>query len=738
MEVMSQIVSIHEERNPLPTGAGDAPMIKGVKVLGVESKNGRKYPVEVMRKALEKYDGAMVNIDHPKGDEPRSYEDRFGRLVNPRLEADGIYADLSYNPKHPLAEGFAWWAANDPSAVGLSHNAQARTKLNREGVEEIEEIVEVTSVDLVAEPATTAGLMECVMKAKAVKESTSKAYDAGLEDGFSGSVKRDDSKSFANQNERYSYQQGYKDGQKAKDAAMNKGFKEEEKKFNSLASWKSAAKKAGADRFRDDPWTFGDATIAYIGSQAIGVFSRMTGAGTLDFSAINRVKPAKEEDKVIPKPKVRVEAGKRKEYVIPVTWPKGGHEADYHFERYSWEGTSEQDAVNGLMNYLEKEWKKFEKINAGRPTAGTGRPMTPWPGKNAFRIGQVEVAYESKEAAPSKKLRTTKKTDRQSLADFYNIGQGIGVQYWDGTGGVVTGHDKDGDVIAKFTGDPKEVGEKNDKFVKGKAEFYFYNYESKEADYKSMNDRFDARVKQLAKDGYKQVKPNIFAKNDIGFTNKQIMRMSDDEWNNFRGFGQPVSQLIAKKESDDMEPELFPAEKENDEGNGYEDSLKDQIGDIIMDDELHAEEKVAKLLALITGGQEEPEEAPVAEAEDMDEEPKEEQDEEEDKPKNTEESLRRKPSPAVARLLEEVDAYRARDRREKAVTEARKFCSDASLPTYAITESFLGILADVDKKQWKTLVEDRRRVIFRGEKPISSVPADGKLTVDSLVKALRS
>ena len=187
-----------------------------------------------------------------------------------------------------------------------------------------------------------------------------------------------------------------------------------------------------------------------------------------------------------------------------------------------------------------------------------------------------------------------------------------------------------------------------------------------------------------------------------------------------------------------MEPELFPVEKENDEG-GYENSLKDQIGDIVMNDELHAEEKVAQLLALLGAGQEEAEEAPVPEAEDIDEEPKEEQDEEDEKePKKAEESLRRKPSPAVARLLEEVDAYRARDRREKAVTAARQFCSEASLPTYAITESFLGILADVDKKQWKTLVEDRRRVIFRGEKPISSVPADGKLTVDSLVKALRS
>lgn len=551
MEVMSQIVSIHEERNPLPTGAGDAPMIKGVKVLGVESKNGRKYPVEVMRKALEKYDGAMVNIDHPKGDEPRSYEDRFGRLVNPRLEADGIYADLSYNPKHPLAEGFAWWAANDPSAVGLSHNAQARTKLNREGVEEIEEIVEVTSVDLVAEPATTAGLMECVMKAKSIVEAKQPRQMSLSE------LRNAENKL------------------KSKDSQLNDKI--------IAKGWGNLSYSELLSKHGSDPDVSAQKKLQDELSEIRYQIDRR-GKGYKP-----EKESMKEEDKVIPKPKVRVEAGKRKEYVIPVTWPKGGHEADYHFERYSWEGTSEQDAVNGLMNYLEKEWKKFEKINAGRPTAGTGRPMTPWPGKNAFRIGQVEVAYES------------------------------------------------------------------------------------------------------------------------------------------------------KQETDDMEPELFPAEKENDEGNGYEDSLKDQIGDIIMDDELHAEEKVAKLLALITGGQEEPEEAPVAEAEDMDEEPKEEQDEEdEEEPKKTEESLRRKPSPAVARLLEEVDAYRARDRREKAVTEARKFCSDASLPTYAITESFLGILADVDKKQWKTLVEDRRRVIFRGEKPISSVPADGKLTVDSLVKALRS
>jgi hypothetical protein len=171
--MMSQTKTIHERSFALPKGeaTNDNPVVPGVKVLGIESKNGRRYPLEVMKNALEKYEGAIVNIDHPAGSEPRSYEDRFGRLTNARMESDGIYADLAYNPKHPLAEGFQWWVKNDPKAIGLSHNAQAKTKMNeQDGVEEIEEIVAVDSVDLVAEPATTAGLLEAVMR----KDSGSK------------------------------------------------------------------------------------------------------------------------------------------------------------------------------------------------------------------------------------------------------------------------------------------------------------------------------------------------------------------------------------------------------------------------------------------------------------------------------------------------------------------------------------------------------------------------------------
>lgn len=621
MEVMSQIVSIHEERNPLPTGAGDAPMIKGVKVLGVESKNGRKYPVEVMRKALEKYDGAMVNIDHPKGDEPRSYEDRFGRLVNPRLESDGIYADLSYNPKHPLAEGFAWWAANDPSAVGLSHNAQARTKLNREGVEEIEEIVEVTSVDLVAEPATTAGLMECVMRAKESKQNDIKEGRPENDENY----KRDLMNNIITP---YFMKQTKDNFTKMMDG-FNKYLKNKDIGPEAKAKIEKA-KKSILDR--KDTGGFVNAINIINGIDTYGYKEAM-----------------KEEDKVIPKPKVRVEADgvdakiaqlKAASKGLPT---RGGHNID---------------AARKAAASMLKDPDLIPKV------ANAGINFFSDVAKSLSKLGDKSPFHPSyKEAAPNKK---------QSIADKKAaIARAYAKQ------GVVTMPGIDKNEYPPIPGMEGPFQYRNGKIL---------YYDPREGKY---------------------------------YDRKTDMYVFEEK---------------------DMEPELFPAEKENDEGNGYEDSLKDQIGDIIMDDELHAEEKVAKLLALITGGQEEPEEAPVAEAEGdaEDEEPKEEQDEEEDKPKNTEESLRRKPSPAVARLLEEVDAYRARDRREKAVTEARKFCSDASLPTYAITESFLGILADVDKKQWKTLVEDRRRVIFRGEKPISSVPADGKLTVDSLVKALRS
>jgi len=139
-------------------------ILHGVKILGTLSRNRRRYPVEVLKKAIPLYENAKVNLDHPDGDpnRPRSYTDRLGVIREVRLHGDdGLYADFHFNPNHPLAEQLLWDAEHAPSNVGFSHNVEA--VLRRDQSETIvEDILSVRSVDLVADPATTTGLFESV------------------------------------------------------------------------------------------------------------------------------------------------------------------------------------------------------------------------------------------------------------------------------------------------------------------------------------------------------------------------------------------------------------------------------------------------------------------------------------------------------------------------------------------------------------------------------------------------
>lgn len=164
-------------------------LIKGVKVLGVKSKNGRTYPLDVMSKNIGKYEGAIVALDHARHDKPRSVTEIFGRIRNPRMTETGIVGDLEYNNQHPYAKAFEYFVQNDPSAVGLSHEAVARTKMDyRTGEEIVEDIVEVEAVSLVANPATNPKglfesynkIMETVMKKKVDKVEEVKVAEATL------------------------------------------------------------------------------------------------------------------------------------------------------------------------------------------------------------------------------------------------------------------------------------------------------------------------------------------------------------------------------------------------------------------------------------------------------------------------------------------------------------------------------------------------------------------------------
>ncbi|MCE9604575.1 MAG: hypothetical protein K8U03_06675 [Planctomycetia bacterium] len=149
----------------------EAGVIRGVKILGSESRNGRSYPHDTLVRARELYEGAKVNVNHPKGSPlgPRDYQDRIGLIRNVSVVGDsGLYGDLHFNPRHGMAGQLEWDARHAPENVGLSHNVMARTSRRDEQVV-VEAITRVVSVDLVADPASTHGLYEQVAEIDAVQ-----------------------------------------------------------------------------------------------------------------------------------------------------------------------------------------------------------------------------------------------------------------------------------------------------------------------------------------------------------------------------------------------------------------------------------------------------------------------------------------------------------------------------------------------------------------------------------------
>jgi len=143
-----------------------AGVIRGVKILGMHSRNGRTYLPEALAEAARLYEDAKVNVNHPTGGPagPRDYRDRIGVIRSVTVRGgEGLFADFHFNPKHALAEQLAWDAEHAPQNVGFSHNVQARTARRGDRVV-VEAITRVQSVDLVADPATTRGLFESAVR----------------------------------------------------------------------------------------------------------------------------------------------------------------------------------------------------------------------------------------------------------------------------------------------------------------------------------------------------------------------------------------------------------------------------------------------------------------------------------------------------------------------------------------------------------------------------------------------
>jgi len=143
----------------------EAGVIRGVRVLGSDSKNGRRYTDKAMGEARELYEGRRVNLDHPSPQNAatdRPVVDTFGVLKDCRIKEGAVFADLHYLSSHPYAEFLLERAEKMPETFGLSHNADGIVSPQKDGTLIVESVVEVYSVDLVGTPATNSGLFESV------------------------------------------------------------------------------------------------------------------------------------------------------------------------------------------------------------------------------------------------------------------------------------------------------------------------------------------------------------------------------------------------------------------------------------------------------------------------------------------------------------------------------------------------------------------------------------------------
>lgn len=137
-------------------------VIRGAKLLGLNSRNGRRYESKALKAALALYEGKKVYVDHPDDNaKERKFEDWAGVIENVKFRKDGLYGDVVLREQCDHFKGIIEAASNPKfsKSCGFSHVAEGESHFDGE-TEIIESIKQVFSVDLVTDPATTAGLFE--------------------------------------------------------------------------------------------------------------------------------------------------------------------------------------------------------------------------------------------------------------------------------------------------------------------------------------------------------------------------------------------------------------------------------------------------------------------------------------------------------------------------------------------------------------------------------------------------
>lgn len=172
--------TVYQEKAPVVDRA--AGTIARVKLLGNESRNGRRYTEKAKASAARLYLGAKNYVNHGVQDgqlTERRLEDWASVITATKVESDGVYGVLKLIKTSPHYE-MLMEAAGDKDfyqAFGMSHVADGDSRLDGT-TELVEDVTKVLSVDFVGTPATTCGLAESEQPGKGQKPTIKTAIDS--------------------------------------------------------------------------------------------------------------------------------------------------------------------------------------------------------------------------------------------------------------------------------------------------------------------------------------------------------------------------------------------------------------------------------------------------------------------------------------------------------------------------------------------------------------------------------
>ncbi len=144
--------------------------IRNVKLCGRLSLNGRTYSDTALSNAARLYEGAPFYLDHPTERDLRerqgirSVQDLAGQVRNSRKAGDSVYGEIHLLDREPTKSLVLALAEQMPKLAGASHRAQGTIRKGDDGNDVVETIDAVAAVELVTDPATTAGFFESVTR----------------------------------------------------------------------------------------------------------------------------------------------------------------------------------------------------------------------------------------------------------------------------------------------------------------------------------------------------------------------------------------------------------------------------------------------------------------------------------------------------------------------------------------------------------------------------------------------